>query len=105
LGAHVAPLGIEFYTGKQFPAEYRDNLAIFAEHGSWNRSKKSGYRVMMVKTDGNKALSYTPFIEGWLDVAADLAWGRPVDIELMPDGSMLISDDFANVIYRVVYQG
>ncbi len=105
LGAHVAPLGIEFYTGKQFPAEYRDNLAIFAEHGSWNRSKKSGYRVMMVKTDGNKALSYAPFIEGWLDVAADLAWGRPVDIELMPDGSMLISDDFANVIYRVVYQG
>jgi glucose/arabinose dehydrogenase len=68
--------------------------------------REIGRNCEIVNLDfANDNLSYTPFIEGWLDVAADLAWGRPVDIELMPDGSMLISDDFANVIYRVVYQG
>jgi glucose/arabinose dehydrogenase len=104
LGPHVAPLGLEFYTANQFPEDYKGHLLI-AEHGSWNRSKKSGYRIMQVKLDGNKAVSYEPFIEGWLEVEEDDAWGRPVDLEFLPDGSMLISDDYADVIYRVYYEG
>ncbi len=106
LDAHVAPLGIEFYTGNMFPSMYK-NQAFFAEHGSWNRSRKSGYRVMMVTLDDKyNATSYEPFLSGWLDSDDDDdVWGRPVDIELMPDGSMLVSDDFANAIYRVTYTG
>lgn len=104
LGAHVAPLGIEFYQGKQFPGGFR-SVAFFAEHGSWNRSKKSGYRVMMAKVDGDKVTSYEPFAQGWLDGSTDEVWGRPVDVEFMPDGSMLVSDDYADVIYRITYQG
>lgn len=104
LGAHVAPLGIEFYTGENFPKTYKNQI-LFAEHGSWNRSKKSGYRVMMVTLDeNNQALSYQPFAEGWLNSETDEVWGRPVDLEFMPDGSMLVSDDFADVIYRVSYE-
>lgn len=102
LGAHVAPLGIHFYQGQMFAEPARGNLFV-AEHGSWNRSKKSGYRVMMAKIEDNQVADYQPFIEGWLN-ADDTAWGRPVALLTMPDGSMLISDDFANVIYRVTYQ-
>lgn len=101
LGPHVAPLGVEFYTGQQFPEEYRGHLFI-AEHGSWNRSEKIGYRVMMVKLDGNEAVSYEPFATGWLDKGD--VWGRPVDLEFLPDGSMLVSDDFADAIYRIYYE-
>ena len=104
LGAHVAALGCEFYTGNQFPEEYTGQIFI-AEHGSWNRSKKSGYRVTKVTLEDGKATSYQPFATGWLDTAADEAWGRPVDIELLPDGSMLVSDDFADMIYRISYKG
>jgi len=105
LGAHVAPLGIEFVTSEKFPAEYKNQI-LFAEHGSWNRSKKSGYRVMMVTVDENgNSTGYKPFAEGWLDNESDDVWGRPVDLEFMPDGSMLISDDFADAIYRVSYSG
>jgi glucose/arabinose dehydrogenase len=104
LGAHVAPLGVEFYTGDMFPAIYQNRILI-AEHGSWNRSKKSGYRVMQVVLNENQeAVSYEPFAEGWLDTEADDAWGRPVDIEFLPDGSMLVSDDFADAIYRISYK-
>lgn len=103
LGPHVAPLGLEFYTGQMFPAAYRKQLFI-AEHGSWNRSKKIGYRVMLVRLDEqHRAVSYEPFATGWLDEATDEAWGRPVDIELLPDGSMLVSDDYAGAIYRIWY--
>ncbi|MEE9372076.1 MAG: PQQ-dependent sugar dehydrogenase [Saprospiraceae bacterium] len=105
LGAHTAPLGIEFYTGNSFPEEYK-NVAMIAEHGSWNRTKKQGYRISMVKLDNNfNSQGYEFFATGWLDEENDEAWGRPVDIELMPDGSMLISDDFADVIYRITYKG
>jgi glucose/arabinose dehydrogenase len=104
LGPHVAPLGLEFYTGNMFPEGYKNQIFI-AEHGSWNRSKKTGYRISIVRMEGDKAISYEPFAEGWLNQATDDAWGRPVDIEWMPDGSMLISDDFANAVYRVSYQG
>jgi glucose/arabinose dehydrogenase len=104
MGPHTAPLGIEFYTGSMFPNGYKKQ-AFIAEHGSWNRSKKSGYQISMVSLGPDfKALSYAPFAEGWLDKKSDEPWGRPVDIELMPDGSMLVSDDFADVIYRIYYE-
>ena len=102
-GAHVASLGIRFYTGSMFPAEYRNRLFI-AEHGSWNRSRKSGYRVMQAKVEGGKVVDYGVFAEGFLDKASDTAWGRPVDVQVMPDGALLVSDDHANAIYRIAYR-
>lgn len=104
LGAHVAPLGLSFYTGSTFPEAYQKQLFI-AEHGSWNRSKKSGYQVTLVRLDGNQAISHEPFASGWLNKATDEAWGRPVDVEIMSDGSMLVSDDYAGAIYRIYYEG
>ena len=101
LGAHVAPLGVEFYTGKMFPNAYKKQI-LLAEHGSWNRSKKSGYRIMMVTLNAQgQATSYKPFAEGWLNPDTQDVWGRPVDLEFLPDGSMLVSDDYADVIYRI----
>lgn len=102
LGAHVAPLGLKFYTGKQFPEAYKQRIFI-AEHGSWNRTIPSGYRVTMVEIDEKgKALKYEPFAEGWLQGFRKK--GRPVDILQMPDGSLLVSDDYADMIYRISYQ-
>ncbi len=102
LGPHVAPLGIEFYDGKKFPKQYHNNVFI-ALHGSWNKyNGKSGYKVIMVKLDDNgNYISQEDFITGWLE--NDNAWGRPVQPFVMSDGSMLISDDKYNVIYRVTY--
>jgi glucose/arabinose dehydrogenase len=103
LGPHVAALGMRFYTGDMFPEEYKNQIFI-AEHGSWNRTNKIGYRVMVVKlNDNGQAVSYEPFAEGWLQGEQD--WGRPVDVLLMPDGSLLVSDDKANAIYRITYSG
>lgn len=111
LGAHVAAIGMKFYTGEMFPQEYRNQIFI-AEHGSWNRADPLGYRIMLVKLDGDKAVSYTPFAEGWLRgirssqgprTVGD-AWGRPADVFVMPDGALLISDDEAGAIYRVTYK-
>lgn len=102
LDAHVAPLGIHFYVGKMFPKDYQGKLFV-AEHGSWNRSKKSGYRVMMATLKDNKVIEYQPFIQGWLE-KDDEVWGRPVALLPLPDGSVLLSDDFANAIYRITYQ-
>ncbi len=104
LGPHVAPLGLKFYTGSQFPKLYRNQIFI-AEHGSWNRSKKIGYRVTLVTLEGNRATGYTAFADGWLNDATQSQWGRPVDILVLPDGSLLLSDDYANVIYRISYSG
>lgn len=104
LGPHVAPLGVKFYDGNMFPDEYKGDIFI-AEHGSWNRTKKIGYRITRVKIENNKSLGYEPFIYGWLEKEKNDAWGRPVDIIFLDDGSMLISDDYANVIYRVTYEG
>lgn len=105
LGPHTAPLGVEFYTASMFPESYK-NTALIAEHGSWNRSKKIGYRISMVPLNSSyEAQNYEVFADGWLDEEKDEPWGRPVDIEYLPDGSMLVSDDFANVIYRISYQG
>jgi glucose/arabinose dehydrogenase len=102
LGPHVASLGMRFYTGTQFPAVYRKQIFI-AEHGSWNRSRKIGYRVSVVRIEGGKAVSYQPFATGWLQ--GEQAWGRPADVLVMPDGSLLVSDDFAGAIYRISYDG
>jgi glucose/arabinose dehydrogenase len=102
LGPHVASLGMRFYTGTQFPAVYRKQIFI-AEHGSWNRSRKIGYRVSVVRIESGKAVSYQPFATGWLQ--GEQAWGRPADVLVMPDGSLLVSDDFAGAIYRISYDG
>ncbi|HUF89149.1 MAG TPA: sorbosone dehydrogenase family protein [Gemmatimonadota bacterium] len=102
LGPHVAALGIRFYDGEMFPAEYRGDLFI-AEHGSWNRSEKIGYRVMRVGIENDEAVSYEPFAEGWLQGEDD--WGRPVDVLVMPDGALLVSDDENGVVYRIAYAG
>lgn len=102
LGPHVAALGMRFYTGTQFPAKYRNNVFI-AEHGSWNRSKKTGYRIQRVTVSGGHAVRHEVFAEGWLQ--GDSAWGRPVDVEVMRDGSLLVSDDQTGAIYRISYRG
>ncbi|HTE52803.1 MAG TPA: PQQ-dependent sugar dehydrogenase [Kofleriaceae bacterium] len=104
LGAHAAALGMRFYTGKMFPPEYR-NAVLIAEHGSWNRGQKNGYRVTAVRLDGARSLSYEPLVSGWLDQSSDQAWGRPVDLEVLEDGSLLITDDWKGVIYRLSYRG
>jgi len=102
LGPHVAALQLRFYTGDMFPDEYRNQIFI-AEHGSWDRSEKIGYRIMLVRLDGNKAVSYEPFAEGWLDSDGDTVHGRPVDMLVAPDGSLLVSDDSQGLIYRISY--
>ena len=103
LGAHTAPLGLRFYTGDQFPASYKNQLFI-AKHGSWNRSKKSGYEVVLARLDSmGKVSSQEIMVSGWLDQATQEAWGRPVDVQQLADGSLLISDDVANCIYRLSY--
>lgn len=100
LGPHVAALGMTFYTGTMFPEEYRDQIFI-AEHGSWNRRIPIGYRVTMVRLENGTPVSYEPFADGWLQGLA--AWGRPVDVLVMPDGALLVSDDRNNAIYRISY--
>lgn len=98
LPAHVASLGMRFYTGDAFPEEYRGGIFI-AEHGSWNRSEKIGYRVSFVSVKDNKAVGYKIFASGWL--SDEYAWGRPADVEIGPDGALYVSDDEAGVVYRI----
>lgn len=102
LGPHVAALGMKFYTGDQFPEEYKGNVFI-AEHGSWNRSVPIGYRVTLVRLRNGSAVDYSVFASGWLDGVQ--SWGRPVDVLQLPDGSLLVSDDKAGAIYRISYDG
>jgi glucose/arabinose dehydrogenase len=102
LGAHVASLGMRFNNGKMFPDEYK-NAIFIAEHGSWNRSTPVGYRVALVKLDANgKAQQPQVFAEGWLQNIRDVN-GRPVDVQFLNDGSMLVSDDYNGAIYRITY--
>ena len=103
--AHAADLGLAFYTGKQFPAKYQGGL-FSAQHGSWNRTTPIGARVMFtsLKADGT-ADKTEVFADGWLDASTGLYRGRPVDVAVMKDGSLLVSDDFAGAIYRVTYVG
>lgn len=100
LGPHVASLGMRFYSGTMFPSEYANRIFI-AEHGSWNRSEKSGYRITLVSRDTQGRFQYSTFAEGWLQ--GQRAWGRPVDVLVMPDGALLVSDDAAGAIYRISY--
>lgn len=104
LGGHVAPLGLRFYTGTMFPAEYRKQLFI-AQHGSWNRTAEAGhtgYRIVVARVNGRQVVGSDVFAQGWLE--ENRAWGRPVDILEMPDGSLLVSDDRAHAIYRISYR-
>ena len=111
MGPHVAALGLKFYAGTMFPPEYRKQLFII-NHGSWNRSAQvdhTGYRIMLAKVQGSKVLSYEPFGQGFLQKAeaapvARQAWGQPVDLLELPDGSLLVSDDRAGAIYRISYR-
>jgi glucose/arabinose dehydrogenase len=101
LPAHSAPLGLAFYQGSMFPAAYRGALLV-ALHGSWNRSQPIGYKVVSVPVkDGKPVGGWTDFIAGWLKGSG--RWGRPVDLLVLPDGSVLISDDEGGRIYRVTY--
>jgi glucose/arabinose dehydrogenase len=101
LHPHGGSLGMKFYTGNMFPEEYRNQIFI-AQHGSWNRSEKIGYSVATVTTDANGQTTLKTFAEGWLEGQED--WGRPVDVLVMPDGSMLVSDDKNDAIYRITYR-
>ena len=100
-GPHVAGNGVQFYTGTMFPGEYKNRLFL-AQRGSWNRTQKSGFRVMTVTLNAGGAPKYEVFAEGWLQ--GNEIWGRPVYTQQMKDGSLLISDDYAGAIYRVAYQ-
>jgi len=104
LGGHVAPLGMKFYNGKQFPQEYQGNIFI-ARHGSWNRTVKQGYDVLRVVVEGTKVVKSEPLVTGFLvDEKGDpQMWGRPVDIAVMKDGAMIFSDDYNGILYRVTY--
>jgi glucose/arabinose dehydrogenase len=102
LDPHVAALGMRFYNGSQFPAQYKNQIFI-AEHGSWNRSSPLGYRVMLVTLNGNSVTSYAPFADGWLQQNGKVL-GRPVDVEVAADGSLLVSDDYSGVIYRITHK-
>jgi len=98
--AHSAPLGLIFYHGQMFPAEYRGDLFI-GFHGSWNRSTKTGYKVVRVRMRDGRPVGIEDFATGWL--AGDRVWGRPVDVSVGPDGALYVSDDHAGLIYRITY--
>ena len=103
MGPHVAPLGLQFYTGSQFPAEYKNKLFV-ALHGSWNRTIPNGYKIMIATIGADsKVVKYEPFAEGWLQKDKKVL-GRPTDIEIAKDGSLLVSDDKNGVIYRIAYK-
>jgi glucose/arabinose dehydrogenase len=103
LGPHVAGLGLRFYTAHRLPSGYRGDVFV-AEHGSWNRSTPIGYRVVRVRVEGDRPVGQEVFAEGWLG-ADGKAWGRPVDVEIAPDGALLVSDDRAGAVYRIDYRG
>ncbi len=104
LGAHIAPLGLKFYTGNMFPKEYKNTMLI-AQHGSWNRDPKQGYNVIHVTVDAKGKVTKKPFVEGFLenDRGDPPMWGRPVDVLQMKDGAILFSDDYNGILYRVSY--
>ncbi len=102
LGPHTAPLGMRFYTGQQFPAKY-SNAIFIAQHGSWNRSTPVGYKLMVAFPNADGTATTEEFATGWLN--GSKAWGRPVDVLVAPDGSLLVSDDAADMIYRIRYVG
>lgn len=103
MGPHAAALGMRFYKGGMFPAEYKDNILV-ARHGSWNRTKKYGFDVVRVKLKGDGTVAAVePFLTGFLDPNGNSFWGRPTDVMLMPDGSVLVSDEQNGALLRVSY--
>lgn len=100
--AHVAPLGMRFYTGSQFPEQYYKQLFV-AQHGSWNRSKPQGYQVAQIRFASGSPYTEQPFVSGWL-TEKDEVLGRPVDVAITANGSLLISDDKLGVVYKVDYR-
>jgi glucose/arabinose dehydrogenase len=102
--AHAADLGMVFYTGKQFPAKYQGGF-FSAQHGSWNRTRPNGAQLLFtsLKPDGT-ADKTEVFASGWLDSGTGTFRGRPVDVAVMKDGSLLVSDDYAGALYRITYQ-
>ena len=103
MGPHAAVMGVHFYTGSMFPAEYK-NVMFVARKGSWNRTKKFGYDVVTVRPDADgKSARITPFLTGFLDLNTEAFSGRPTYFLQLPDGSLLISDEQLGAIYRVSY--
>ena len=102
LAPHIAALGMLFYTGNNFPTSYNNQIFI-AEHGSWNRSTPLGYKVSLATLEGNKVINYSTFASGWLQKDGTVL-GRPVDVKVAKDGALLVSDDYAGAIYRIVYK-
>ncbi len=97
----MAALGLTFYSGDMFPAAYKNQLFV-AQHGSWNRSEKTGYNILLVHFDDDGIVTSSEvFASGWLQ--DDEAWGRPNDVVQMSDGSLLVSDDRIGAIYRISY--
>jgi glucose/arabinose dehydrogenase len=105
MGAHTAPLGMRFYTGDMFPEEYRGTIFI-ARRGSWNRTTKVGFDVVRatLSSDGKRA-GISPFLTGFLDTGDNSFWGRPIDVLVMPDGALLVTDEQNGAIYRITYEG
>jgi glucose/arabinose dehydrogenase len=101
LGPHVAALGVRFYAGSMFPPEYQNRL-IIALRGSWNRTQKTGFKLMQVTHSPGQTPKFEGFAEGWLQ--GEEFWGRPVDVQAMRDGSLLVSDDYNGALYRITYQ-
>lgn len=99
--AHTAPLGITFLTALSTPKHYK-NTALVTQHGSWNRSKKSGYQIVLLRWQANGSISEEPFATGFM--VNEKVFGRPVDVVQSPDGSIFVSDDFTSSIYRITYQ-
>jgi glucose/arabinose dehydrogenase len=98
----VAGLGLKFNTSNNFNKDFNGDLFV-AHHGSWNRTDPIGYRVVRIEFEEGKAIRQHEFASGWLD--KNDAWGRPVDVLFLPDGSMLVSDDYNDCIYRIAYSG
>jgi glucose/arabinose dehydrogenase len=103
-GPHSAGLGIKFYTGKMFPAEYQ-NMAFIARRGSWNRAQKFGYDVVIARPQADGSAKIEPFMTGLLDEKANAFFGRPTYVLQMPDGAMLVSDEQNGATYRISYTG
>ena len=102
LQSHSASLDLIFYTGTQFPPEYREQ-AFAAEHGSWNRARRTGYKVIRIPTqDGRATGEYIDFLTGFVTPEGDV-WGRPVGVTVAHDGALLVSDDTGNCLWRVSY--
>lgn len=102
LDPHVAAIGMRFYTGDMFLPEYKNQIFI-AEHGSWNRSEPIGYRIMLVRLENNRPVQYVKFAHGWLQGNGNVL-GRPADVQVAPDGALLVSDDSRGAVYRIVFE-